>query len=329
MRLAKGSMDSDTADKYYGKANICKNKLIELCDNNSDVLRLDKARISLRGVLSVDNVGKISIKPASVDYKKLGIDDEKIINTNNQFMERLNDTDKYINAINSAKFKKGNANYYDKDENIISLSADDLGDASVCHEVTHYIDYNQNYTITDDWGHYKREYNDNGDVISEEWVSKIVTVKENAGFSEFIAWEWDKETGGKDSLSTLDMRNLVYKLGTSDTYGAGRIEAMNDMKAINKYLADKGISKSDVDFVHLSDFISAMTYDANLGSLTTGGHDYNYWTRAQENRITEITAGYNVLKSLGREDLIGIEKDLAPNLMNMIEKEWNKVWNKF
>lgn len=329
MRLAKGSMDSDTADKYYGKANICKNKLIELCDNNSDVLRLDKARLSLRGVLSVDNVGRISIKPASVDYKKLGIDDEKIINTNNQFMERLNDTDKYVNAINSAKFKKGNANYYDKYENIISLSADDLEDASVCHEVTHYIDYNQNYTITDDWGHYKREYNDNGDVISEEWVSKIVTVKENAGFSEFIAWEWDKETGGKDSLSTLDMRNLVSKLGTSDTYGAGRIEAMNDMKAINKYLADKGISKSDVDFVHLSDFISAMTYDANLGSLTTGGHDYNYWTRAQENRITEITAGYNVLKSLGREDLIGIEKDLAPNLMNMIEKEWNKVWNKF
>lgn len=329
MRLAKGSMDSDTADKYYGKANICKNKLIELCDNNSDVLRIDKARISLRGVLSVDNVGRISVMPASVDYKKLGIDDEKIINTNNQFMERLNDTDKYANAINSAKFKKGNANYYDKDENIISLSADDLGDASVCHEVTHYIDYNQNYTITDDWGHYKREYNDNGDIISEEWLSKIVTVKENAGFSEFIAWEWDKETGGKDSLSTLDMRNLVSKLGTSDTYGAGRIEAMNDMKAINKYLADKGISKSDVDFVHLSDFISAMTYDANLGSLTTGGHDYNYWTRAQENRITEITAGYNVLKSLGREDLIEIEKDLAPNLMSMIEKEWSKVWNKF
>lgn len=329
MRLAKGCMDSDTADKYYGKANICKNKLIELCDNNSDVLRLDKARISLRGVLSVDNAGRISIKPASVDYKKLGIDNEKIINTNNQFMERLNDTDKYANAINSAKFKKGNANYYDKDENIISLNADDLGDASVCHEVTHYIDYNQNYTITDDWGHYKREYNDNGDVISEEWVSKIVTIKENAGFSEFIAWEWDKETGGKDSLSTLDMRNLVSKLGTSDTYGAGRIEAMNDMKAINKYLADKGISKSDVDFVHLSDFISAMTYDANLGSLTTGGHDYNYWVRAQENRITEITAGYNVLKSLGREDLIEIERDLAPNLMDMIEKEWNKVWNKF
>ena len=67
MRLAKGCMDSDTADKYYGKANICKNKLIELCDNNSDVLRLDKARISLHGVLSVDNVGRLSIKEPKIN----------------------------------------------------------------------------------------------------------------------------------------------------------------------------------------------------------------------------------------------------------------------
>ena len=71
MRLAKGSMDSATADKYYGKANICKNKLIELCDNNSDVLRLDKARISLRGVLSVDNVGRLSITPQAIKDLKI------------------------------------------------------------------------------------------------------------------------------------------------------------------------------------------------------------------------------------------------------------------
>ena len=74
MRLAKGSMDSDTADKYYGKANICKNKLIELCDNNSDVLRLDKARISLRGVLSVDNVGRISITPQAIKEPEINND---------------------------------------------------------------------------------------------------------------------------------------------------------------------------------------------------------------------------------------------------------------
>ena len=74
MRLAKGSMDSDTADKYYCKANICKNKLIELCDNNSDVLRLDKARISLRGVLSVDNVGRLSITPQAIKDLKINND---------------------------------------------------------------------------------------------------------------------------------------------------------------------------------------------------------------------------------------------------------------
>lgn len=98
MRLAKGCMDSDTADKYYGKANICKNKLIELCDNNSDVLRLDKARISLRGVLSVDNVGKISDileKPydKSTDYAY------------NKLIDRLNSAKVEYNPVKYLKSK--------------------------------------------------------------------------------------------------------------------------------------------------------------------------------------------------------------------------------
>lgn len=98
MRLAKGSMDSDTADKYYGKANICKNKLIELCDNNSDVLRLDKARISLRGVLSVDNIGRLSITPAANKNANMGhimtLEDANNISTNaiiSQYNHRIND----------------------------------------------------------------------------------------------------------------------------------------------------------------------------------------------------------------------------------------------
>ena len=85
MRLAKGCMDSDTADKYYGKANICKNKLIELCDNNSDVLRLDKARISLRGVLSVDNVGRLSITPQVIKESEISHTD-----TYNSIMNKIN-----------------------------------------------------------------------------------------------------------------------------------------------------------------------------------------------------------------------------------------------
>ena len=85
MRLAKGCMDSDTADKYYGKANICKNKLIELCDNNSDVLMLDKARISLRGVLSVDNVGRLSITPQAIKESEISHTD-----TYNSIMNKIN-----------------------------------------------------------------------------------------------------------------------------------------------------------------------------------------------------------------------------------------------
>ena len=61
--MGNGCLDQDNAQKYFVRAREYKNKLIELCDNNPDVLRLDKARLSLRGVLSVDNVGRLSITP--------------------------------------------------------------------------------------------------------------------------------------------------------------------------------------------------------------------------------------------------------------------------
>lgn len=61
LRLGNGCLDQDNAQKYFARASQYKKKLIELCENNKDVLRLDKARLSLRGVISVDNVGKISI----------------------------------------------------------------------------------------------------------------------------------------------------------------------------------------------------------------------------------------------------------------------------
>ena len=63
MRLGNGCLDQANADKYFARASQYKKKLIELCDNNADVLRYDKARMSLRGVLSVDNAGRLSIKP--------------------------------------------------------------------------------------------------------------------------------------------------------------------------------------------------------------------------------------------------------------------------
>ena len=61
MRLGNGCLDQTNAQKYFGRALQYKNRLIDLCDNNPDVLRFDKARLSLRGVLSVDNAGRISI----------------------------------------------------------------------------------------------------------------------------------------------------------------------------------------------------------------------------------------------------------------------------
>lgn len=63
MRLGNGCLDQTDADKYFARATMYKNKLIDLCDNNADVLRFDKARLSLRGVLSVDNAGRLSITP--------------------------------------------------------------------------------------------------------------------------------------------------------------------------------------------------------------------------------------------------------------------------
>ena len=61
MRLGNGCLDQQDAQKYFGRASQYKNKLIDLCDKNPDVLRLDKQRLSLRGVLSVDNAGRISV----------------------------------------------------------------------------------------------------------------------------------------------------------------------------------------------------------------------------------------------------------------------------
>ena len=70
--MGNGCLDQQEAGKYFARASQYKNKLIELCENNPDVLRLDKARLSLRGVLSVDNVGRLSITPQSIKNANTG-----------------------------------------------------------------------------------------------------------------------------------------------------------------------------------------------------------------------------------------------------------------
>lgn len=258
-----------------------------------------------------------------------------------EYAERMGaeDVDKFNAILRKAEYvENDNGSYYDPETNkiFISNNPDDfMKGTTVFHESTHWFDFNQDYTITEDYGRFHWIIDENGDATGEkEWIPDITTIKEHAGFSEYIAWQWDKDIFDHekhewiDSGQKLDMRNFVAKVGTSDTYGPERKpeDVEKDFRAIRNYLEEKGISISDPDFEHLSDFISAISYDSNLGSLVTGGHSYSYWTKGHSNRVTEITAGYNLLKSTGREDLIEIERDLAPNLMKLIESEWAKIW---
>ena len=85
MRMGNGCLDQTDAQKYFDRALQYKNKLIDLCDNNQDVLRFDKARLSLRGILSVDNVGRITIVPKANKNGSMG----HIRNYNNELSTKL------------------------------------------------------------------------------------------------------------------------------------------------------------------------------------------------------------------------------------------------
>lgn len=65
MRLANGALDADNAKMYSSRATAYKNKLVDLCNNNIDILRYDRERLSLRGVLSVSSGGRISVPGSS------------------------------------------------------------------------------------------------------------------------------------------------------------------------------------------------------------------------------------------------------------------------
>lgn len=96
MRLGNGCIWQENANIYFGRAREYKNRLIELCENNPDVLRLDKQRLSLRGILSVDNAGRIEVPPK---YK----DKLNVIHTEayNNLMNRLS-----RNNVDFLKVKK-------------------------------------------------------------------------------------------------------------------------------------------------------------------------------------------------------------------------------
>lgn len=92
LRMGNGCLDQTEAGKYFARATQYKNKLIDLCEENPDVLRLDKARLSLRGVLSVDNVGRLTITPKANKNANTGkINGKKahVRNYNNELSTKL------------------------------------------------------------------------------------------------------------------------------------------------------------------------------------------------------------------------------------------------
>lgn len=237
--------------------------------------------------------------------------------------------ERFNKIFSEADVVSGNAMYYDKKTNKISISGEEYvgAEVSVFHEAGHCFDYNQNYTITQDWGRYKYIFDENENMIGKEWEPKIVTIKENAGFSEYVSWNYKTiQKGEEKSAASKDLENIVSKLGISGQFGPDNPEAPDDLNRIREYLKEKGVTPSDKDYSSLSDFISAMTYDANFGSVIGGGHSYQYWLQGDEYRVAEITTGYNLLKATGRDDLLEIERELAPNLMGIIETEWGKIW---
>ena len=149
MRLGNGCLDQSNADKYFARASQYKKKLIELCDNNADVLRYDKARMSLRGVLSVDNAGKLSIKPKTNK------------NANTSHTDAYNDI---LNAmkINDYKIEHREVGLLKKslsdDEIIKKLSGADRTDGSCASLAFAYTGNKNGLDVTDYRGGQSREF---------------------------------------------------------------------------------------------------------------------------------------------------------------------------
>ena len=138
MRLGNGCLDQSNAKMYFDRASQYKNKLINLCDNNPDVLRLDKARLSLRGVLSVDNAGKLSISHAT--NKKPEISHTDAYNT---IINRL--------KANNVEHKKVELLKYalTDDEIIKKLAGGDLTDGSCSSLAFAYTGNKNGLDVTD------------------------------------------------------------------------------------------------------------------------------------------------------------------------------------
>lgn len=142
--MGNGCLDQKDAQMYFDRALQYKNKLIDLCDNNPDVLRLDKARLSLRGILSVDNAGRLSITPKS--NKKANISHTEAYNT---IIDRINRINKSTNGGLAYKEVKKLKNKLTENAIIKKLGGGDLTSGSCASVGLAYAGNKNGLDVTD------------------------------------------------------------------------------------------------------------------------------------------------------------------------------------
>ena len=140
MRMGNGCLDKTNAQIYFARASQYKNKLIELCDDNADVLRYDKARMSLRGVLSVDNAGRLSITPQAIKKANMSHTDAY-----NAILNRMKINDYKIEHREVGLLKKPLSD----DEIIKKLSGADRTDGSCASLAFAYTGNKNGLDVTD------------------------------------------------------------------------------------------------------------------------------------------------------------------------------------
>lgn len=182
MRMGNGCLDQTDAQIYFDRALQYKNKLIDLCDNNPDVLRLDKARLSLRGVLSVDNAGRLSITPKP--KKKANISHTQAYNT---IIDRINHINNKTNGKLAYKEVKKLKNKLTENAIIEKLAGGDMTKGSCASVGLAYAGNKNGLDVTDFRGGESQNFFSNrfnleeltnilkGDAVKREFARSYVT----------------------------------------------------------------------------------------------------------------------------------------------------------
>ncbi|MCQ2369257.1 MAG: phage head morphogenesis protein [Paludibacteraceae bacterium] len=240
---------------------------------------------------------------SDIIYERIGIYEKTNGNLRERiekFKSRLSDANKYEKILNSVFF----TNYddtgceYDPITKRININLNEINAFTLFHEAIHVFDDNQIYIIPKPERKIKR-YN---------------------SLSDYILGELYTADAKKKDINIIDSI-----LGTNNAFAEKELDRFNCKNKFFELCTNNGIALYDSDIMFLSDFVSSYTQDSNCGSMLFGGHRRDY-LKNENYRMYEILASYGILKSLGRYDLLAIEKMLLPNLYKIIEKEWDKLW---